>query len=95
MRISFYSAAALAAGAGLFGAPAVEAVKIEACDPLADTWAQDYEPVMLAQTEAGAEAEAQYFKKIVHFAKDAINTIAPAISTKNKQVQGLAKPDKK
>lgn len=44
--------------------------------------------------EAGAEAEAQYFKKIVNFAKDAIHTIAPAISTKNKKVCGLAKEKK-
>ena len=28
-----------------------------------------------------------YFRKIVNFAKDAINTIAPALSSQNKQVQ--------
>ena len=41
----------------------------------------------MAQTEAEAGAEAQYFKKIVNFAKEAINTIAPALSSQNKQVQ--------
>ena len=37
-----------------------------------------------AQAEAGAEAEAMYFKDFVNFAKDAINTIAPALSSKNR-----------
>ena len=50
---------------------------------------------MLAQTEveAGAEAEAMFFKKFVGFAKDAINTIAPALSTQNKQALGIATND--
>ena len=38
----------------------------------------------LAQTGAEAGAEVMYFKKIVNFAKDAINTIAPALSSMNK-----------
>ena len=47
---------------------------------------------MLAQTgaEAGAEAQAEYFKQIVNFAKDAIRTIAPALSSKNKYGAAIA-----
>lgn len=55
MRISFYSAAAVAVAAGLFEVPVVEAVKLEA-DNTVDAWQQDYEPLVLAQT--GVEAEA-------------------------------------
>jgi hypothetical protein len=36
---------------------------------------------MLAQTGAEAGAQAQYFKKIVNFAKEAIKTIAPTLSS--------------
>ena len=48
----------------------------------------------LAQTGAEAGAEVMYFKKIVDFAKDAIRTIAPALSSQNKfgaSTAGLAK----
>lgn len=47
-----------------------------------DSWDNngvDSNELNLAQT--GAEAEVMYFKKIVDFAKDAIRTIAPALSS--------------
>lgn len=39
-------------------------------------------------------AEAMYFKKIVNFAKDAIKTIAPTLSTQNKlnAAAGVVRP---
>ena len=38
----------------------------------------------LAQVGAEAGAEAMYFKEIVAFAKDAIRTIGPSLSSQNK-----------
>ena len=90
MRISFFNAGlAIAAGVGLLNR--AEAIHM----PINQIEATDFDPMMLAQTEveAGAEAEAMFFKKFVGFAKDAINTIAPALSTKNKQALGIATND--
>ena len=95
MRISFFNAGfAIAAAAGLLNQQ-VEAVRFGDTTQLSQYEATEYDPMLLAQTEteAGAEAEAMFFKKFVGFAKDAINTIAPALSTKNKQVQGMATND--
>ena len=76
--MTFFSAAAIAAAAGMFQGAA--AVKIETAADA--TWVEDdYEVTNLAQVGAEAEAEAEFFKKFVHFSKDAIKTIAPALST--------------
>ena len=96
MRISFFKGGLVLAIMAAMTTTSCQALKLideppEAyelsqinADSLQQGTAEPEEALNLAQTGAEAGAEVMYFKKIVNFAKDAINTIAPALSSMNK-----------
>lgn len=98
MRISFYNGGVIMAVLALTHST-VHGISIQEESPegyelaqlsIGEEFPESDSEMMLAQTSA----EAQYFKKIVNFAKDAIKTIAPTLSTQNKlnAAAGVVRP---